>query len=254
MRNAERELTMVGESLLQVVDLEAGYGGKRVVNGVSLGVARGEIVALLGPNGAGKSTLLKATFGLVAPTGGQVVFDGREMTGAPASGRVRLGMGYVPQGSRVFGELTVAENLEVGGHSLGDRRAARNRQAQVLTLFPALGELQRRLAGTLSGGEQQMVSLARALMTNPSLLLVDEPSLGLGPGAAQSALEHLQTLARDSGTAILLVEQNVSHALRLAHRVIVLVLGRVVLEAEADSLTERDLRQAFFGQEGRRVT
>jgi len=124
----------------------------------------------------------------------------------------------------------------------------------VLTLFPALGELQRRLAGTLSGGEQQMVSLARALMTNPSLLLVDEPSLGLGPGAAQSALEHLQTLARDSGTAILLVEQNVSHALRLAHRVIVLVLGRVVLEAEADSLTERDLRQAFFGQEGRRVT
>ena len=254
MRNAERELTMVGESLLQVVDLEAGYGGKRVVNGVSLGVARGEIVALLGPNGAGKSTLLKATFGLVAPTGGQVVFDGREMTGAPASGRVRLGMGYVPQGSRVFGELTVAENLEVGGHSLGDRRAARNRQAQVLTLFPALGELQRRLAGTLSGGEQQMVSLARALMTNPSLLLVDEPSLGLGPGAAQSALHHLQALSRDTGTAILLVEQNVSHALRLAHRVIVLVLGRVVLEAEADSLTERDLRQAFFGQEGRRVT
>ena len=254
MRNAERELTMVGESLLQVVDLEAGYGGKRVVNGVSLGVARGEIVALVGPNGAGKSTLLKATFGLVAPTGGQVVFDGHEMTGAPASGRVRLGMGYVPQGSRVFGELTVAENLEVGGHSLGDRRAARNRQAQVLTLFPALGELQRRLAGTLSGGEQQMVSLARALMTNPSLLLVDEPSLGLGPGAAQSALEHLQTLARDTGTAILLVEQNVSHALRLAHRVIVLVLGRVALAAEADSLTERDLRQAFFGQEGRRVT
>jgi len=247
MRNAERELTMVGESLLQVVDLEAGYGGKRVVNGVSLGVARGEIVALVGPNGAGKSTLLKATFGLVAPTGGQVVFDGREMTGAPASGRVRLGMGYVPQGSRVFGELTVAENLEVGGHSLGDRRAARNRQAQVLTLFPALGELQRRLAGTLSGGEQQMVSLARALMTNPSLLLVDEPSLGLGPGAAQSALHHLQTLSRETGTALLLVEQNVTHALRLANRVAVLVLGRVVLEAEAAELSEEDVKRAFFG-------
>lgn len=233
------------ENLLEIRDLEAGHDKRPVLHGVSLEVTPGEIVALVGPNGAGKSTLLKTIFGLVKTSRGTVAFRGREIQNRNPSDNVRDGLSYVLQGSRVFGELSVRENLEVGGHMLpaGDMKA---RIEDVLSLFPDLRPLQKRNADTLSSGEKQMLAMARALMLKPSLLLADEPSLGLGPGLAHTALTHLRDLNQRSGTAILLVEQNVREALAVAQRVCVLRLGRIVLVDKPDNLTSEMLRQAFL--------
>jgi branched-chain amino acid transport system ATP-binding protein len=234
------------ERLLEIRDLEAGYDKRPVLHGVSLEVSPGEIVALLGPNGAGKSTLLKAIFGLVKATRGAITYHSREIQNRNPSDNVRDGLSYVLQGSRVFTELSVRENLEVGGHTLPPREV-RARIEAVLSLFTDLGPLQTRNAATLSTGEKQMLAMARALMLKPDLLLADEPSLGLGPRLAHRALMHLRDLNGQFGTAILLVEQNVREALAVAQRVYVLKLGRIVLTDKPENLGPEVLRQAFLG-------
>ena len=231
---------------MQIRDLEAGYDKKPVLHGVSLEMSPGEIVALLGPNGAGKSTLLKAIFGLVKATRGTITFRGREIQDRNPSDNVGDGLSYVLQGSRVFTELSVRENLEVGGHMLPPNEV-KARIEEVLLLFPDLRPLQRRNAATLSTGEKQMLAMARALMLKPTLLLADEPSLGLGPRLAHAALTHLRDLNQRSGTGILLVEQNVREALAVAQRVYVLRLGRIVLADKPENLGPEVLRQAFLG-------
>jgi branched-chain amino acid transport system ATP-binding protein len=234
------------EHLLEIRDLEAGYDKRPVLHGVSLHMSPGEIVALVGPNGAGKSTLLKAIFGLVKANRGTIIFRGREIQNRNPSDNVSDGLSYVLQGSRVFGELSVRENLEVGAHTL-PAKEVRARIEEVLSLFPALRPLQRRNANGLSTGEKQMLAMARALMLKPRLLLADEPSLGLGPRLAHAAVAHMRDLNAQSGTAIMLVEQNVREALAVAQRVYVLRLGRIVLADKPENLTPEVLRQAFLG-------
>lgn len=234
------------EHMLEIRDLEAGYDKRPVLHGVSLGMSPAEIVALVGPNGAGKSTLLKAVFGLVKATRGAITYHGREIQNRNPSDNVRDGLSYVLQGSRVFTELSVRENLEVGGHTLPTTEV-KARIEEVLSLFPDLRPLQRRNAATLSTGEKQMLAMARAFMLKPAVLLADEPSLGLGPRLAHAALTHLRDLNQRSGTAILLVEQNVREALAVAQRVYVLRLGQIVVADKPENLTPEVLRQAFLG-------
>jgi len=234
------------EQLLQVQEIEAGYHGRPVLHDVSLTVAPGEIVALVGPNGAGKSTALKAVFGLVRSTRGRILFAGREIQNRSPAENVRNGLSYVLQGSRVFTELSVRENLEVGGYVL-PRREVKVRLEEALSLYPDLQPLLRRNAGTLSTGQKQMLAMARALMLKPALLLADEPSLGLSPGATRNALQSLRELNARSGTAVLVVEQNVRAVMTIAQRVCVLRLGRVVLTDQPEHLTTEALRRAFLG-------
>ena len=234
------------EHLLEIRDLEAGYDKRPVLHGVSLDMSPGEIVALIGPNGAGKSTLLKAIFGLVKATRGTITFRGRGIQNRNPSDNVRDGLSYVLQGSRVFTELSVRENLEVGGHTLLAKEV-NARINEVLSLFPDLQALQKRTAAALSTGEKQMLAMARALMLKPALLLADEPSLGLGPRLAHSALSSLRQLNEQFGTAILLVEQNVREAMAVAQRIYVLRLGRFVLAEKPENLAPEVLRQAFLG-------
>jgi len=234
------------EYLLEICDIEAGYDKRPVLHGISLEMTPGEIVALVGPNGAGKSTLLKAIFGLVKATQGTITFRGQKIQNRKPSDNVKDGMSYVLQGSRVFNELSVRENLEVGGYTLPSKDV-NARIEEVLSFFPDLRSLHARNARCLSGGERQMLALARALMLKPVLLLADEPSLGLGPVMAHATLSHLHDLSRQSGTTILLVEQNVREALAVAQRVCVLRLGRVVLTDTPQTLTLERLQQAFLG-------
>ncbi len=240
-------VVVLNSTLLSVQNLQSGYGQKQVLNGVSLQVHHGEIVALLGPNGAGKSTLLKAVFGLLRAWRGSIVFEGKPIHNRHPVRNVQDGLTYVPQGSRVFQDLTVQENLELAGFILRDRRVIQNRMERVLHLFPVLEERCSQLAGRLSGGEKQMLALGQALMTDPRLLLLDEPSLGLAPQAAHETIVAIQRLNNELGTAILLVEQNVAEAISIAHRVYVLRLGKVVLEAYPKDLTHEALRSAFLG-------
>jgi len=234
------------EHLLDIHDLEAGYDKRPVLHGVSLGMSPGEIVALVGPNGAGKSTLLRAIFGLVKASRGTITFRGREIQNRNPADNVRDGLSYVLQGSRVFTELSVRENLEVGGHTLPPKEV-KARIEEVLSLFPDLRPLLTRNAAALSTGEKQMLAMARALMLKPALLLADEPSLGLGPQLVHAALMSLRELNERSRTAILLVEQNVREALAVAQRVYVLRLGRIVLADRPENLTSEVLRHAFLG-------
>jgi len=236
----------MNELLLQVQDVQAGYGGRPVLHGVSLSLAPGEIVALVGANGAGKSTLLKAIFGLVRVTHGTIFYRGREIQNRRTSDNTREGLSYLLQGSRVFTGLSVQENLEIGGHILPHRKV-RSHVEEALDVLPELRDLRRRNAGTLSTGQRQMLAVGRALMLKPALLLADEPSLGLGPKSVHAALASLRKLNERFGTAILLVEQNVREALAIAQRVCVLRLGRVVLVDRPQNLTSELLRQAFFG-------
>jgi len=234
------------EHFLEIRDLEAGYDKRSVLHGVSLDMSPGEMVALVGPNGAGKSTLLKAIFGLVKASRGTITFHGQRIQNRNPSDNVRDGLSYVLQGSRVFTELSVRENLEVGGHTL-PAKEVKARVEEVLSLFPNLRPLQARNAATLSTGEKQVLAMARALMLKPALLLADEPSLGLGPRVAHTALTSLRELNERSGTAILLVEQNVHEAMAIAQHIYVLRLGRIVLTDRPENLTSEVLRQAFLG-------
>ncbi len=230
--------------VLEASDLVSGYGRKQVLHGVSLSVEAGEIVALIGHNGAGKTTLLKTLFGLLPPRGGEVRYAGRPIAGRKPALNVRDGLSFVPQGHGIFTDLTVRENLELGGHTL--READPERLAAIYELFPILAERREQRAGTLSGGQQQMLALGLALMLRPRLLLLDEPSLGLAPILVQRVLGSVVEINRRFGTAVLLVEQNVKQALRIARRVYVMKVGQIALEDRAGALLERgDLWRLF---------
>lgn len=232
--------------MLHVSELVAGYGKKPVLHGISLKVNPGEIVSLIGPNGAGKSTALKAIFGLVKVGSGAVQYNGKEIQNRKPSLNVRAGLNYIPQGSRVFTELTVLENLEVGGYILNGRRELEARIEELLHLFPLLRERKKQVAGSLSGGEKQMLALGRALILRPDLLLLDEPSLGLAPKLAKAAIAKIKEINKQIGTAILLVEQNVREALSISNRAYILKLGRIALEDTAENLLEEGNLQKVF--------
>jgi branched-chain amino acid transport system ATP-binding protein len=232
--------------LLTVTDLTCGYGPVLAVRDASFEVEEGSVACVLGANGAGKSTTLKAISGLIRPMRGRIVLDGRDITRLSASRRVSLGISHCPEGRRIFASLTVLENLRLGGHRLG-RAPLAAAVEQALSVFPVLGRLTGRRGGLLSGGEQQMLAIARAIMTRPRLLLLDEPSLGLAPMAAEQVFATLIKINRE-GTTILLVEQNATMALRLARWGIVLANGAIELQGLAAELLASDrVRQAYLG-------
>jgi branched-chain amino acid transport system ATP-binding protein len=232
--------------VLEVTSLRAGYGAIEVLRGVDLAVAAGEIVALLGSNGAGKSTLNNNISGLYRPFGGTIRFDGADIAGAPSMRIVEAGLVQVPEGRRVFPNLSVRENLELGSYRRGRAARAKNLD-RVLSIFPRLGERLVQIAGTLSGGEQQMLAIGRGLMSEPKLLILDEPSLGLSPLLVEEVFALIGRLNRH-GLAILLVEQNVVQSLAIAHRAYVLENGRIALSGQAADLAQDpELRKSYLG-------
>ncbi|WP_327729826.1 ABC transporter ATP-binding protein [Streptomyces sp. NBC_00487] len=235
-------------ALLEVTDLDASYGAIDALSGVSLRVEPGEIVAILGANGAGKTTLLRTLTGLHRAKSGKVLLDGQDITRTPAHDVVGMGFGHVPEGRRVFAALEVDTNLTMGGYlSRKDTAALTQRRQQVYELFPRLAERRDQLAGTLSGGEQQMLAIGRALMNAPRFLALDEPSLGLSPLFTRNIFKIVRQI-RDQGTAVLLVEQNARQALRLADRAYVLETGRVALEGPAAELAaDPRVKAAYLG-------
>jgi branched-chain amino acid transport system ATP-binding protein len=233
-------------SWLEIRDVSAAYGPVRALDGVSLSVAEGEIVALVGSNCAGKSTLMKTVMGVVRPERGSVTFAGASLLGLAVEEIVRRGVVLVPEGRGILASLTVRENLRLGGYHRRDSRVAADLD-QVAERFPVLARRLEQKAGSLSGGEQQMLALGRALMARPRLLLLDEPSLGLAPVVVASIFDIIASLARE-GVTVLLVEQNAAEALRLAHRAYVLETGRVVLEGKASDLLQHErVREAYLG-------
>ena len=234
--------------MLEVRGLRVAYGGITAVKGIDLVVRERELVTLVGSNGAGKTTTLKAIAGLIAPAGGEVRYDGREVTGAPAYRLVREGMALVPEGRGVFARLTVEENLDMGAYARQDPIAIRADRERVYGLFPRLAERHRQSAGTLSGGEQQMLAIGRALMSRPKLLLLDEPSMGLAPLMVQKIFETIRTVAAE-GVTLLLVEQNAKIALELCNRGYVMDSGSIALADTAPALlTNPQVRQAYLGE------
>ncbi|WP_211354970.1 ABC transporter ATP-binding protein [Blastococcus colisei] len=232
---------------LEVTDLQAGYGALRVLHGITLSVAPNEVVGVLGANGAGKTTLLRAISGAVRPQGGSVVLHGRTVTGMPDYELTRAGVGHVPSGRELFADLSVDDNLMMGAHSVPAARAGELRD-RVLELFPALGSMLDRRAGALSGGEQQMLAFGRALMTDPSLLLLDEPSTGLAPAIVASLFDALRQLIAEGGMSVVLVEQNAGLALEVVERAFVLRQGRIVLAGTAADLgNDTQLVDAYLG-------
>jgi branched-chain amino acid transport system ATP-binding protein len=229
-----------GAPLLEASDLAAGYGAKRVLHGVSLRVAPGEVVGCFGHNGAGKTTLLRTLFGLLPAGGGQVRLRGVDVTRERPSRRARAGVALVPQGRGVFSDLTVRENLAIGAWGEPDRAVVEERLADVLELFPILQERHWQRAGTLSGGQQQMLAIGIALMRRPALLLLDEPSLGLAPVMVDRVLESVTAINERYGTAVLLVEQNVLKALRVVRRAYVMRVGRITHDLTARELLESE--------------
>ncbi len=232
---------------LEIVDLHAGYGRVRVLHGVSLYVDEGEIVSILGANGAGKTTTLQTVSGLVRTTGGSIRFRGEDIHTLPSHEIVQRGVTQSPEGRHVFGVLTVMENLHLGAFTVEDKDAAAKTLEWIFQLFPRLYERREQLAGTLSGGEQQMLAIGRALMGQPRLLLLDEPSLGLAPLLVKSIFETVRVI-NDRGVTVLIVEQNARAALKLANRGYVLELGRIVMEDSAEKLlADPSVQEAYLG-------
>jgi len=233
--------------MLEVSDLEAGYGRMKVLHGLSFNVQRGELVAFVGANGAGKSTLLKTLAGSITPFKGRIVFEGEDITHLSTPEVVERGVIYVPEARLIFSPLTVEENLELGAYTIRDEAVVKEALDFVYQLFPRLKERRRQRAGTLSGGEQQMLAIGRALMSNPKLLMLDEPSLGLMPKLVDEVLERVAKL-KELGKTIILVEQNVREGLEIADRGYVLQTGRIVLQGRGEELLQSDLvRKAFLG-------
>jgi branched-chain amino acid transport system ATP-binding protein len=233
--------------LLEVKDMSVFYGAIQALHGISFGVAEREIVTLIGANGAGKSTTLRAISGLLRPKTGQIAYDGRDLVRVPAHKIVRLGIGQCPEGRRVFGILTVRENLEMGAFTRRDRKEIAESMEMVFTRFPRLRERVKQPANTLSGGEQQMLAMGRALMSRPRLLLLDEPSMGLSPILVEEIFSIIKAINAD-GTTVLLVEQNAAMALGIAHRAYVMETGRIIIEGPAAKLRDDPrVRGAYLG-------
>jgi branched-chain amino acid transport system ATP-binding protein len=236
------------EPLLRLAGINTYYGLIHILQDVELHVGPGELVSLLGGNASGKSTTLKTILGLVKPHTGTVTFAGEDVTGRATSHRIGRGMAIVPENRRLFGPMSVLENLEMGAYLNRDGKGRKDDFERVYTLFPLLYERRSQLAGTLSGGEQQMVAMGRALMSHPKLLLMDEPSMGLAPILVERSFEIIKQV-HDAGVAMLIVEQNANMALSIADRGYVLSTGRVVLEGKAqDLLEDEDLRKAYLGR------
>ncbi|HKB74710.1 MAG TPA: ABC transporter ATP-binding protein [Burkholderiales bacterium] len=233
--------------LLEIRGLEVRYGGIRAVKGIDLEIAAGELVCLIGANGAGKSSTLRAVSGLAQTAPGSIRFGGRDLAGVPAFARARAGLVMVPEGRGVFAQLSVEENLAMGAYARADAGVATDR-ARVFELFPRLAERRRQTAGTLSGGEQQMLAIGRALMSRPKLLALDEPSMGLAPIAAEKILRVIRDI-NNTGVTVLLVEQNARSALALAHRAYVMESGEITLSGEARALlADPRVREAYLGE------
>jgi len=238
---------LAAECVLEMEQIYAGYGGYDVLRGVSLRVFRGEIVSVIGPNGAGKSTIFKTIFGFLRPRTGHIRFQGAEIGGLPPDRMAERGLAYVPQGRCVFPHMTVWENLELGGYIRGDRTALQADLEAVAARFPLLREKRTALAGALSGGQQQVVEMARCLLLRPRLMLVDEPSLGLSPKFAEMIFETIRQV-RDAGTTIMLVEQNARRALEISDRGYVLELGQNRYEGTgAELLASADVKRLYLG-------
>ncbi len=235
-------------AILSVHDLHVYYGKVHALKGIDLEVEEGEIVTLLGANGAGKSTTLRTISGLLRPRQGEVHFLGQSLAGVPAHQIVYMGISQAPEGRRVFSTLTVQENLSMGAYSRSDRNGIEESRERVFRLFPRLEERRRQVAGTLSGGEQQMLAIGRALMSHPKVLMLDEPSLGLAPLLVRAIFDTVREI-NAQGVTILLVEQNARAALRLAHRAYVLETGRVALAGTAAELLQSErVRKAYLGE------
>ena len=235
------------ERLLKVNDLNVHYGAIHAIKGISFEVNEGEIVSLIGANGAGKTTTLHSISGLLKSSGGSVEFMNKNITGLTADKIVRFSVGHVPEGRRVFQELTVHENLELGAFAVKDKVFIKNEYERVMELFPRLKERRKQLAGTLSGGEQQMLAMGRALMSNPKMLLLDEPSMGLAPIIVKDIFEIIKS-CNDEGMTVLLVEQNAKMALSISNRAYVLETGKIVMSGDADKLLNDDnVKKAYLG-------
>lgn len=235
-------------AMLEVQNVHAYYGKIHALKDVSLNIDKGEIVTLIGANGAGKSTTLRTISGLLKPREGAIQLNGEDLTRLKPHEIVTKGIIQVPEGRRIFGQLTVTENLDMGAFTCRNRKLNEENLDRVFTLFPKLEERSRQVAGTLSGGEQQMLAMGRALMANPEILLLDEPSMGLAPVLVDSIFETIQQL-HASGTTILLVEQNARMALQIANRGYVIQTGEVVLDDSADSLNENEMvRKVYMGE------
>jgi ABC-type branched-subunit amino acid transport system ATPase component len=237
----------VADPLLSAEHITAGYGRIDILHDVSLGIRSGEIVSVIGPNGAGKSTTFKTIVGFLRPRAGRVVFNGDDITGLRPDLVLRRGLAYVPQGRIVFPQMTVLENLEMGGFIERDRERLAAAVERVFTLFPVLSERRRQKAGTMSGGEQQMVAMGRALMTEPKLILLDEPSLGLSPKFVTQIFDKLVEM-KTSGHTLMLVEQNATRALAIADRAYVLELGKNRFEGPGrDLLVDPEVKRLYLG-------
>ena len=233
--------------MLEIKNLFVSYGMMEVLHGISLKVEDKELVSVIGPNGAGKSTLIKTVMGLVKPTSGQILYNGQDITHLPAHKRAGLGIGYVPEGRRVFAKLTVEENLRMGAYELKDKKKIADNIAKVYEIFPRLGERKDQLASTMSGGEQQMLAIGRALMLSPRMLLIDEVSMGLMPIMVNTCFAVIKKL-NDGGITILVVEQNANKALKVAHRGYVLETGNIIISDTAENMRKDDtVQKAYLG-------
>ena len=235
--------------LLEIQNLEICYGKARVVKGVSFQVERGDCVAVVGANGAGKTSILRAVMGLVLPAGGRIILNGVDLTGRPAWERVTGGVGYVPEGRRVFPGLSVEKNLLTGAYRVAEQKKVRRSLSRIYEIFPRLKERQRQPASTLSGGEQQMLAIGRALMAEPELLIIDEVSMGLAPVVVNQAFQLIHRL-HNEGLTVLLVEQNARKALQVANRGYLLENGEIILSGQATELSGHpDFVGAYFGRQ-----
>ena len=236
-------------NILQINDIHTYYGNIHALKGITLSVEQGEIVTLIGGNGAGKTTTLRTITGMLKPRQGQIVLNNEDISGVPAHEIVRKGVAMVPEGRGVFARLTVGENLDLGAYTRNDKDQMEKDMEQVFALFPRLKERYKQVAGTLSGGEQQMLAIGRAMMTNPRLLLLDEPSMGLAPILVENIFETVQRINQE-GVTVLLVEQNALMALSIAHRGYVLQTGQIVLQDSAEALKQNAMVQkAYLGME-----
>ncbi len=234
--------------MLEIANLTVTYGGLRALNDLSLNVREGEFVAIVGPNGAGKTTLFKTISGIVEPASGSITYLERDLLAVPPAGRANLGIAHVPEGRQVFSTMSVLDNLEMGAYGTTSEVDWNDILERIYELFPVLAERQTQLAGTLSGGEQQMLAIGRGLASSPRLLLLDEPSMGLAPAVADAIFERIQEIHQQHGVTILLVEQRVAEALESCDRGYVIETGRVVLPGDRETLLADDrVKEAFLG-------